>query len=66
MDKAQQEHNLHRLQAVVKTDFKDGHRFAKFYGFVNEGIMRNYGPGKESFNRYAKCWLGQQLRVVRD
>jgi RimJ/RimL family protein N-acetyltransferase len=45
---------LNRIQATVKTDYVQGHRFAKFFGFVNEGEMKNYGPNKESFTRYAK------------
>ena len=45
---------LFRIQATVKTDYVQGHRFAKFFGFVNEGEMKQYGPNKESFTRYAK------------
>jgi RimJ/RimL family protein N-acetyltransferase len=54
MEHLTKEMNLHRIQAVVKTDFEKGHRFAKFFGFKDEGVMEQYGPNKESFNRYAK------------
>ena len=50
------EYGLHRLQAVVKADFPEGVRFAEFFGFQNEGIMKNYGPGGEDFYRYSKFW----------
>jgi RimJ/RimL family protein N-acetyltransferase len=46
--------HLHRVQAVVKTDFCAGHRFAKFFGFEFEGHKRHYGPDKEDFTQYAK------------
>tara|TARA_R100001244_G_scaffold52270_2_gene45359 strand:- start:977 stop:1438 length:462 start_codon:yes stop_codon:yes gene_type:complete len=48
------EMNLHRIQAVVKTDFKKGHRFAEFFGFKSEGNMPKYSVYKEDFTRYSK------------
>jgi RimJ/RimL family protein N-acetyltransferase len=50
------EYRLHRLQAVIKADFPEGIKFAKFYGFENEGLLKNYGPDREDFYRFAKCW----------
>ncbi len=59
LDEIQSKHELHRIQAVVKSDFEEGHRFAQFFGFENEGVMRQYGPDRENFHRYAKCWNGK-------
>lgn len=44
----------HRVQAVVLKDYKDGMRFAEFFGFKNEGLMRQYSINKEDFYRYAR------------
>jgi len=49
-----EEMKLHRIQAVVKTDFKEGHRFAEFFGFKNEGNMASYSAAKDDFTRYAR------------
>lgn len=54
MDHLIKDMKLHRIQAVVKTEFKEGHRFAKFFGFVNEGNMENYSAAKDDFTRYAR------------
>jgi len=47
---------IHRLQSVVLEDFKEGRRFAKFFGFKEEGTMKNFGPEKETYIRVAKCF----------
>ena len=52
--KSIKELKIHRLQAVVKEDYCQGIRFAEFFGFENEGVMKCYGPNKENFIRYAK------------
>jgi len=52
-----EEYKLHRVQAIVKSDFCQGHRFARFFGFLPEGEMIAYGPNKENFVRYAKVIL---------
>jgi len=49
-------HKMHRLQSVVLADFKEGRRFAKFFGFKEEGTMKNFGPEKETYIRVAKCF----------
>ena len=49
-------HKMHRLQSVVLEDFKEGRRFAKFFGFKEEGTMKNFGPEKETYIRVAKCF----------
>tara|TARA_R100000306_G_C4354253_1_gene131798 strand:+ start:582 stop:1016 length:435 start_codon:yes stop_codon:yes gene_type:complete len=47
-------HDIHRFQAVVKADYCKGIRFAEFFGFKAEGIMKAFGPNKEDFIRYAR------------
>jgi len=47
---------MHRLQAVVQSNYKEGRRMAKFFGFKEEGEMPNFGPEKETFIRVAKCF----------
>ena len=59
LEQIHSDYDLHRLQAVVKSDFVEGHRFAKFFGFESEGEMKQYSPDKENFYRYAKCWNGK-------
>tara|TARA_Y100001951_G_C11216315_1_gene225989 strand:+ start:235 stop:726 length:492 start_codon:yes stop_codon:yes gene_type:complete len=44
---------FHRIQAVVLKDYKEGIRFAEFFGFKNEGLMRQYSMNKEDFHRYS-------------
>jgi hypothetical protein len=47
-------YKIHRLQAMVKSDYVAGLRFAKFFGFESEGEAKQYGPNKENFTRVAK------------
>ncbi|HIG59174.1 MAG TPA: hypothetical protein EYQ21_07280 [Flavobacteriales bacterium] len=49
-------HKIHRLQSVVLEDFTEGRRFAKFFGFEEEGEMKNFGPEKETYIRVSKCF----------
>ena len=42
-----------RIQATVNEDFKEGIRFLDYLGFVNEGLMKKFGPDKSNFFRYA-------------
>ena len=44
----------HRIQAIVLKDYKAGIRFAEFFGFKNEGLMKSYSVNKEDFYRYAR------------
>ena len=44
----------HRIQAVVLKDYKEGARFAEFFGFKNEGLMESYSVDKEDVYRYAR------------
>jgi len=46
---------FHRLQAAVVSNFKPGLRWAEFYGFEKEGLMKSYyGVGKDAW-RVALC-----------
>lgn len=44
----------HRIQAAVLKGYKKGMRFAEFFGFENEGLMKSYTADKEDFYRYAR------------
>lgn len=44
----------HRIQAIVLKDYKEGIRFAEFFGFKNEGLMESYSVDKEDVYRYAR------------
>ena len=46
--------NLSRVQAVAMKDFKAAAKFLERLGFEYEGEMRKYGPGGETFLRYAR------------
>ena len=46
----------HRIQAIVLKDYKAGIRFAEFFGFKNEGLMKSYSVDKEDFYRYARVF----------
>ena len=49
-----QQGKYHRIQAVILKDYKEGMRFAEFFGFENEGLMKQYSSDKEDFYRYAR------------
>ena len=42
------EYDLFRVQAIIKTDFPAGVRFAKWLGFQYEGFHQLYMPGGEN------------------
>ncbi|TXH10047.1 MAG: hypothetical protein E6R04_06345 [Spirochaetes bacterium] len=47
-----------RLETAVKRDFKEGHRWVKMLGFVNETPemgMRNYDLEGQTYDLYARC-----------
>lgn len=46
----------HRFQATVRIDNTLGHRFVEWLGMEFEGIMKQYGPDKADYCRYA--WTG--------
>jgi len=46
--------NIKRLQTTVKTDFKLGHKFAKWLEMEEEGVMKHYGPDGSNYTRYAR------------
>lgn len=43
------EYNLHRLQALVRCDFKQGLRYASHLGFVVEGTLKFYDSLKNDY-----------------
>jgi len=49
-----QREKYHRIQAVVLKGYEKGMKFAEFFGFENEGLMKKYTTNKEDFYRYAR------------
>ena len=47
------EYNITRLQTAVKKDFLLGHRFAKWLGMKQEGVMKKY-QNNEDYIRFAR------------
>ncbi len=54
LDAAIERLKLRRVQAVVRSDFDNAHKLAKFLGFQSEGLMKQYGPDGLDYERYAK------------
>ena len=48
--------NIKRLQTAVRADFGIGIRFAKWLGFNNEGLMKNYGFDDTDHYRFARIY----------
>ena len=48
-----QELNLHRMQAVIRADFKEGLRFIEHLNFVEEGRLRAYCEDKTNAIMYS-------------
>jgi RimJ/RimL family protein N-acetyltransferase len=48
--------NIKRLQTAVRADFGIGIRFAKWLGFTNEGLMKNYGFDDTDHYRFARIY----------
>ena len=48
------EKNYQRIQASIRADFKDGIRFAEWFGMESEGLMRKYGPDGKDYLRLAR------------
>lgn len=46
-------YNAPRYEAIVKTDFENGHRMIKLLGFEREGTMRKFVKGCD-FDLYAR------------
>lgn len=46
--------NLHRVQAAVHVKHVQSQKWLKALGFVDEGLMRKYGPDGGDYHRYAR------------
>ena len=44
----------HRIEMLVPNDFAAGHRWARMLGFVQEGVLRRYGPSAADHAAYAR------------
>ena len=42
------------IQASIRADFKEGVRFAKWFGMESEGLMKQYGPDGKDYIRLAR------------
>lgn len=47
-----------RLETAVKTDFVEGHRWARMLGFANEGTMTGWAPDGCDYDLYARIENG--------
>ncbi len=54
---AQHIEHFHRIQCVVAASDARALKFAKHFGFMEEGFMRNYTQDKVSCVRLARVWL---------
>jgi len=50
------EHGLWRVQTAVRSNFKQGLRFATWLGLEDEGVMKQYGFDRTDHNRYARIF----------
>ena len=46
--------NYWRLQGTVLANWESGLRFARFFGFEQEGVMKKYGPDQQDYIRVAR------------
>jgi len=46
--------NYNRVQAVVRYDFTDGLRFAKWFNMTHESVMKKYGPDGKDYIMVAR------------
>lgn len=42
-------YNVHRAEMTVKADYLTGIKWAKFFGFEAEGLLRQFGPDKSDY-----------------
>lgn len=49
-------HKLKRIQAQVRSDFREGMRFMEFMGFESEGVLKAFGPRGEDIIMYARIY----------
>ena len=54
LDDVQDHLPLRRVQAVVRADYERSQRWVERLGFVNEGLMRSYGPEGADYYRYGR------------
>jgi hypothetical protein len=53
---AVQKYNLFRMSIHCDADWKAANRIAKHLGFSKEAELKNYGPGRETYNLYGRCF----------
>jgi len=48
--------NIKRVQTAIRSDFKEGIKFAEWLGLENEGLMKSYGFDGSDQYRYARIF----------
>lgn len=56
IDQAKNAFSLHRIQCIVDAENERDIRWASFYGFEKEGLMRKYGHDGKDFIRMARVF----------
>lgn len=51
-----QKHNLFRISIHCAEDWGGARRVAEHLGFSLEGVLKNYGPKRETYNLYGRVW----------
>jgi len=51
-----EDNGLWRVQAVMRSDWPELARWARFLGMEHEGTMRKFGADGFDYERYAKIW----------
>ena len=49
-----EKYNVHRLQIVVRADYREGQKWANVLGFLAEGTLRKFGPDKHDYIIYGR------------
>lgn len=54
LDGLQKHDSYRRIDAVVRQDFPEGHRWARMLGFQAEGLMRSFDPLGLDYQMYSR------------
>lgn len=54
LDRFLKQNNIRRAQMTVRRDYRAGMRFARFLGFMPEGLMQKYGTDGTDYWLYAR------------
>ena len=54
LQKIMDDYGYWRIQGATLANWESGVKFARMLGFVNEGLMKRFGPGGEDYLRHAR------------